>query len=541
MNPDTIGCMRSLLRIYQDYSKSESISESAEDCENFVKATENIKNNICIPRDELPTYVPVLNPTEIEELDPEMDEKDKEWYDDYRKTFMIGANNDDYISKVRDACAEYDRRPCHETENNLLKIGWVPGVEPTAEVFAANKDRLYEYMLEHTVKMIDLSEVTNSLSESSDGVVAKAEGPLYPIYLVCVYTYSTMGKIITRVTSSKYSHAAIGFTPDLEKLYSFNLKNGDDANGGLAYESLSGYLKDNIAAKLYVQVIFATKSTYNKIRGNVDYYCSGYRSSKYSIGNLFNILAGRAKKTSYELSMVCSQFVDSILKLSNIDLTNKPSNLVTPNDIVQIKNPTVYKVYEGEAKDYKWPKIQRMVNKLSRNADSVRSTVYENAEKLYDDPTVLEIYKSIDSMLTAKATFTEANIPFEISDDGDISIATYKNYETSYQEIHTLLKTLEDTESIKIELCKLWCINCKIEGKLQKGRGKKKDLVPYYKLRSRVLNDFNKYMKKVYAAEKDFNFSEYYKNSEYYDGEIRVKKSTLKGIGKYVQDIVNFV
>ena len=59
-------------------------------------------------------------------------------------------------------------------------------------------------------------------------------------------------------------------------------------------------------------------------------------------------------------------------------------------------------------------------------------------------------------------------------------------------------------------------------------------------MRSRVLNDFNKYMKKIYETEPEFSFSEYYKNSDYYDGKIKVKRSTLKGVGKFVQDIINF-
>lgn len=543
MSPDTIGCMRELLKMYSKSTKADLLSESAIESDNFVKSAENIKNNICISREELPDYVPMLTPKEIKDFDLPMDNNEETWYDDYRRTYMIGTSNDDYICKLRTACHEYGKDPSGGNAAKLINMGWVPGVEPTSEVFAANKDHLYEYMLEHMVRVIDLTDVTQNLEEatsSTDGIIAKVEsGLLRPVYLVCVYTYSTFGKLIVKATSSKYSHAAIGFDPKLEKLYSYNMSNGEKG-GGLSFESIGGYIKDNPGAKLHVQVIFLTKRQYEKMKGNIDYYIGNFKNSHYSVGNVFNILVGRAKKTTHDLSMVCSQFVDSMLKLINVDITNKPSNLVIPEDIVDVNNPTVYKVYEGEAKDYNWKKIQAMVNKLTKNAEAVRSSVYETACSMYTDEVVLEIYKVIGEMLTAKPVFKEVAIPVEIDDNGDLSIETYKNYETKYREIHTLLKALKDNESIETELCKLWYINCKIEAKIQKGRGKNKDLEPYYKLRSRVLNDFNKYMKKIYETEPEFSFSEYYKNSDYYDGKIKVKRSTLKGVGKFVQDIINF-
>ena len=67
---------------------------------------------------------------------------------------------------------------------------------------------------------------------------------------------------------------------------------------------------------------------------------------------------------------------------------------------------------------------------------------------------------------------------------------------------------------------------------------KKKDVAKdYYKLRSRVLNDFSKYLGKIEKEDKEFNFSEYYKNSDYYDGSKVIKNTTLKGIGKLIKSI----
>ena len=47
-------------------------------------------------------------------------------------------------------------------------------------------------------------------------------------------------------------------------------------------------------------------------------------------------------------------------------------------------------------------------------------------------------------------------------------------------------------------------------------------------LRARVLNDFKKYFKIVLDKEPDFNFYEYYKKSEYYDGNIIIDNKIVK-------------
>lgn len=544
MNLDTIGRMREALKMYQRMVTSESVLQSINEENDLSMLLENLKNDICITKNEIGQYVPLLTPAEMLEsgIVAEMNEKELAWFNEYAGSYMIGNGySEEQLQQLREDYVEYLRSDAdtgRDISKSLIKLGWIPGIEPNTESFVMARENLYQYMHENTVRLIDLSESVKELP----GVLTMPEyagKALYPIYLVCTFTYTTFGKLITKVTNSVYSHAAIGFTPDLEHLYSYNMGNGNRL-GGLSFESISAYLKDSAAAKVCVQVVFVTKMQYHKIKGNLEWYVSHWNDSKYSIGNLFNIAFGRATNSAHNISMICSQFVDSVLKIIKLDITGKPSNLVTPADIAKVKNPTVYKVYEGEAKDYDGKKVATMVNRLSKNAEVARSTVYEAALQRYTDKNVLEMYRLIGEMLTPKSVFIEVNIPFQIEDNGDISVDVYKSYETAYNEVHTLLKTLQDTESIKTELCKLWYLNCRLEKKIQHGKMRKKDkdaLDKYYKLRSRVLNDFNKYMKKVYKEEKDFNFSEYYRNSDYYDGSVKVKRSTLKGIGSYIKNI----
>ena len=535
---DTIESMRVLLKEYQNNLNSHSILENVTSSNNFVAAVNDIKNNIMVTKDELPQCVPMLTPDDMisKGITDDMTDDEKAWFDKYYNTCMVGDEDSDYGTKVREIYAGYIVDDSEANKRKLLHIGWVPGIEPTTESFLAARDNLYSYIEETKARIIDLTETTAKCAE--DSILESATGEkLYPIFIVCTYTYTTFGKLVTSITSAKYSHSAIGFDADLKRLYSYNMN--AKKGGGLSFESIDGYLNDSSIARIYVQCIFVTRKQYNKIKNNIDWYIANYENSKYAMGDLFNIMIGRSKNVNHDLSMVCSQFVDSMLKLVNIDITNKPSNLVTPEDLAEVKNPTVYLLYEGLAKDYNPKKINAMVKKLERNAMPGQSTVYEAAKARYDDTTVLMIYETISSMMTAKSVFTEENIPIEINDNGDLSISTYKNYETKYQEIHTLLKRVKNIDAMKDEVCKLWWINCKLEKKIQDCKRKNKTDVAkeYYKLRSRVLNDFSKYIAKIEREDKKFNFSEYYKNSEYYDGSKVIKNTTLKGIGKLIKSI----
>ncbi len=75
---------------------------------------------------------------------------------------------------------------------------------------------------------------------------------------------------------------------------------------------------------------------------------------------------------------------------------------------------------------------------------------------------------------------------------------------------------------MKYELAKLFYINNRIESDIYS----ENKTVPRKKLvdiRSRVLNDFNKYMQVVMKKDKQFNFANYYKKSPFSDESITIK------------------
>ena len=56
----------------------------------------------------------------------------------------------------------------------------------------------------------------------------------------------------------------------------------------------------------------------------------------------------------------------------------------------------------------------------------------------------------------------------------------------------------------------------------------RKDYKEYTDAHARIMNDFIKYLRIVTEHDPTFNFSEYYKKSEWYDGEIIIDKKWIE-------------
>ena len=98
----------------------------------------------------------------------------------------------------------------------------------------------------------------------------------------------------------------------------------------------------------------------------------------------------------------------------------------------------------------------------------------------------------------------------------------------------------ENVDPMKYELAKLFYINNRIESDIYS----ENKTVPRKKLvdiRSRVLNDFNKYMQVVMKKDKQFNFANYYKKSPFSDESITIKAPTLKYSLEYFKQLLHLL
>ena len=175
--------------------------------------------------------------------------------------------------------------------------------------------------------------------------------------------------------------------------------------GGMTCESIKDYIKTNKDAKILVSVVFLKDRDYRKLETYFDNYINNVKNTTYDYSNLINILKNKALPNDHSLSSVCSQFVDSLFKWIGADITDKPSNLVTPQDIADIRHPRVYKLYEGLAIKYNSVYVSILVDKLQKyNGMPIKEAFNNNF-------TVLNIAsnrkKAAEYLKTRNSTYTK--------------------------------------------------------------------------------------------------------------------------------------
>lgn len=516
----------------------------------------------------IPEFSPYLTYDEV--CDLLTDEKE---LIDFKENFFIEDYIDNFKNNyglIKEMSLEYLSNPNSILEQKLIKFGWNPSVSITPTSLNIGKIKNNNYLKENSVNIIDLtnfivkesSDVSDLFSNAARSTMDKKDisftkNDLVPIYIVLLYVGSPFGKAIKAVTRSEYSHAAIGFTPDLNLLYSYSTSS--PADGGFKFESLKSYIEsgkfNNTPAKIQVLTLFVSTEEKEIINEKLKYYIDNREKSKYDFKNVLRVLINKKISNKDCLNMVCSEFVDFILKTINVDITNKSSNLVTPKDFEKVKHPKVFKLYDGLAEDYDKNRIEISTKALRINRANLFKTVplKEMVSLLFENRDIIlyksvictnneanDILEKINNLIIADSVITESKFPISFKNNGDLNIELPKKMEDEYQKSHTLLLEYDknsNKEGIKNEICKLWFMNNKIEIKLRSKKDfKNKD--EYIKLRARILNDFKKYLSTILKDEKDFNFSEYFNNSKYYDKSISIDQHTIKWTAKSLKSII---
>jgi hypothetical protein len=228
----------------------------------------------------------------------------------------------------------------------LEKLGWNYRYSPITEE-GINKSELVfnsklnlNYVLVEDIKDMVTTELT-------------------PVFIVITGNNSLVAKGIKFVTNSKYSHVSLSFHENLDRLYSFGL----DLSGkvGFAIENFQKtFMKDKkFDPDLKVFCVLVPKQQAKQMKLKLDTILARKDKLGYSyigiMGYLFN------KNINISDKMFCSQFVDSMFKFVGIDLTHKPSGLVSPDDLSNIKSDKdmhIFKLFEGKASEYDYNKLK---------------------------------------------------------------------------------------------------------------------------------------------------------------------------------------
>jgi hypothetical protein len=407
-------------------------------------------------------------------------------------------------------------------KQDLINLGWNPELDYNIENQIKAVNRI-EKILNEKNNILTL-DITSLIEFYKDSIINESsKSTIKPIHIVLVRGNGILSPLISNVTKGDFSHSAICIDNDFSKLYSFNMNNERNFVGGFSIEDVNKYPRDN---RLAVFTFFVSKDDYARIKERVKMLSDNIKSTSYSVINLLTI-PFKDINLNMSNSMICSQFVDSILKMARINITGKNSSKVNPNNLynVSIANSRVYKIFDGIAKDFNPTKASKYINKMAKSAkpfvesnNEISSIIYE-----YTYPVV-----------------TEARSPIQFNKDGDL-LLTNKiiDFDAEYSASHKLLLNYEKTnniEGMKYELARLYYMNYILERKLYHNKylsNKEKNM----KTRARVLNDFNKYLNHVLSKEPNFNFAKYYEESVFYPHTIEVKQSTLLKF----KDIINYI
>lgn len=344
-----------------------------------------------------------------------------------------------------------------------------------------------------------------------------------PVYIITMEGKSFISKPIKTFTHSEFSHAGLSLTPDLSKIFSFNMRQdtsvSGERKGGLSLESIDGYNNDNPTGRLKVNAVFLKNKDFKILKDKLDYMIQNAVDTSYNVIGLFDVVINKAVETGDNMSMVCSQFVDYMFKLINVDLTSKSSNLVAPSDIAKIENPKVYKLFDGIINEFKPSIIKNRLNKLYNKAEYIK----ENS--IMSESLIEPIFES------------KKNFDIKFSEEGDLIIS--KRDKLDIEEEHSKSKRLypiykknNNLEAMKYEAAKLYYMNSLIVHKLNGMNYKRmsKQREELITLRSKVLNEYSLYIRYITSKETDFNFTSYYRNSPFCTAEMKITKRTLKNI-----------
>ena len=414
-----------------------------------------------------------------------------------------------------------------DIKQSILELGWNPELDFSYNTRIKVDKRVNSMMNENSNKFtfIDMSNMPiteESISSNSDVRVA----PFYrPVYIVFTESKSLFGKAIKKFGFGDISHVAVAFDEKLEHMYSFSSE-----NNGFGIEKLSNCVH---VTNLKVFCIFVDNIKYNKLKSTIDNFIRNADKTTYNYTGVINIALHRFFKRfriSYSnkmnMTMFCSQFVDSLFKSAGINInTNKKSTNTSPHDFynsVDYKKNIIYKLYDGTREAYKYLSIRNLINRIANKIEMYKEEFLNDSEYTF--------------VITETKDFP---VQFDVS--GNLLISSSKNidninFEEEYNFSHKLLLIYSKNkqyEAMKGELCKLWFLNNIIERRIYSKNHK--DL---YKVRARILNDFNKYLQEVIENDKSFDFTEYYSHSPYNDNTIRIRSSTLKYTAKYIKDLI---
>lgn len=165
------------------------------------------------------------------------------------------------------------------------------------------------------------------------------------IYIVTTYTGTFLSYLIRNISKTPYAHVSIALNQDLDPMYSFGRLNPKTP-------LFAGFVEENINQGLYairkntmcrVYSLDVTDSQYNKLYYNIMEVSRNRKKYDYDVKALIYLSINKPREREYKY--VCSHFVADMLQKSGINIYDKNSYEIRPNDFYDLDSLNLE--YEG--------------------------------------------------------------------------------------------------------------------------------------------------------------------------------------------------
>lgn len=282
-------------------------------------------------------------------------------FEDYRSDWIDTLDN--LYSDFEDIKASGDKEKILARKQSILNLGWNP------EIAFNRKNRLkaskrVSDILDKTIPkdiFINLDDIPESDDEIlSESVSKSTHKPVFLIFTQGSTPIVSQG--IKLFTGSEYSHTSISFDPELNEVYSFNIRE----KSGFIRENLSSFGENVIS----VMTFFAPNKIVQQLKDKVKDFEDNKTTFDLRIF-LNKILHIDHKVSKNEYHQVCSTFVDTVLKSGSINLTGD-INIPDPGqlyDHAKSMPNKIIEVFNDKAPKYDGKKTKRKLTTLLKSSD----------------------------------------------------------------------------------------------------------------------------------------------------------------------------
>lgn len=205
-----------------------------------------------------------------------------------------------------------------------------------------------------------------------------------PVYIVLMSGNGAISKAVQKTTLSAISHAGISFDSSMQRIYSFGMFNknrSEDAPRKNGFRIDSFFTDNHKDVTMSVYAGYMSNENFNKMKDFVENNYVGNKETDYSLGTIWKQLWHSDKESHKpkDMHLVCSTFVNRVLKEAGVDITGK--HLPSPHDFDRsMANDMIHfeRVFNGKPEHFdEQDMLDRVKNfakyKKTNNADALVS------------------------------------------------------------------------------------------------------------------------------------------------------------------------